>query len=77
MLDALACLLCQKLYWYNQRKPTGQAMTEPMYVFLTTPTMFKIVTLLYFQCQHPVLHYQYWPMFCYCCINPAQVLSYY
>ena len=33
MLDALAYLLCQKLYWHNQRKPTDQAMTEPIDVF--------------------------------------------
>ena len=42
---------------------------------LTAPTMFKIVTILCFKCQHSLLHKQNWPMLFYCCANVAQVLS--
>ena len=40
---------------------SGQVTGEPLH-FLTAPTMFNIVMLLCFKCQHPVLHEQYWPM---------------
>ena len=50
-------------------------MGEPLYAFLTAPTMLKIVTLLCFKCRNPVLHEPNWPMLFYCCANVAQVLS--
>ena len=55
---------------------SGQAMGEPLY-FLTAPTTLKIVTLLFFKWQHPVLHEQNWPMLLYCCANVAQFISHY